>query len=245
LNQHATNSIMKMIDKLSKMFKIPEKYIIGKDNKWKQGWDIFIILLAIFSSTTLPLHFSFNFEKELFEKMWFIVVSNMVDVFFILDFILFFFCSFTNDRGAEVKQSDLIAKNHFLSMSFYFDILAVMGSNFFNNKSLGFFRLFKMLRITRLNKFINLLNLEKTLKLIIQVLKLSFFLLLWIHFQACLWWFVVSKLSMEEDTAWYTPIEFFNYHEPILSSKEGTEFLRYLTNVYYSILIISVNELGP
>lgn len=53
------------------------------------------------------------------------------------------------------------------------------------------FGLLKIIRVFRLSSIINNLNLREQLKLTIKIIKLCFFLVLYVHIVACMWYYLV------------------------------------------------------
>jgi len=102
-------------------------------NKYKEVWSMMIIILAIHNSIWIPVEISFHFKDEIFNQSWWMVMENVIDVLFILDIILSFYTSFRDGRGGEQVRSQVIAQEYMTSLTFYFDILSVFGSNFIAN----------------------------------------------------------------------------------------------------------------
>ena len=94
-----------------------------------------------------------------------------------------------NKEGKEERDSNKIAYNYLFTSRFLFDFLAVLGSNIFDEfgEVFQFFGLFKMIRVRRLSTYLDGLNLAKDIKAFLSILKLTFYLVLWLHIQACIW----------------------------------------------------------
>ena len=71
-----------------------------------------------------------------------------------------------------------------------FDLLALLGIS--NASGLRIFGFFKMIRVRRLSTYIARLNLTKEFKSLINILKLTLYLFLFLHIQACIWFMVIS-----------------------------------------------------
>jgi hypothetical protein len=76
---------------------------------------------------------------------------------------------------------------------FVTDFLSLLGSSLITThmkifKTFGFLKLLKIFRIRRLNKFVNQINVENKTKSLITIFKVSFYLFLYLHFVACLWY---------------------------------------------------------
>ena len=54
------------------------------------------------------------------------------------------------------------------------------------------FKLLKMVRVRRLTIFIKKLNLPEQLKALIDLAVVTFYLCIWLHIQACLWFSIVN-----------------------------------------------------
>lgn len=65
--------------------------------------------------------------------------------------------------------------------------------------------LFKLIRMLRLSHIITVMNLHKEAKLMFKLFKLFFFLLMYIHCLACVWWFLVKQ-----EGEWIHPMNSFN-----------------------------------
>ena len=58
---------------------------------------------------------------------------------------------------------------------------------------LNMFGLLKIIRVFRLSSIINNLNLREQLKMTIKIIKLCFFLILYVHVIACMWYYLVRQ----------------------------------------------------
>ena len=86
---------------------------------------------------------------------------NAIDVIFIIDIILMFITNYQNKDGKEIWNNKYIAFNYIKTPRFYFDFLSVLGTDFISQTipELRLFGYFKLTRISRINGFINNLNL--------------------------------------------------------------------------------------
>lgn len=97
------------------------------------------------------------------EKFYFdgeVPLNIIIDIFFILDIVLSFFTTYRDKHGKEIYSRKKIAKHYISHPRFLFDMLAVVGSSFLSqlSKYLKWFGVFKLVRITRVSKFIAGLN---------------------------------------------------------------------------------------
>ena len=71
--------------------------MIFPNNKYKQWWDLFIVLLLIYTALLVPFNVCFFDVSSTFQLMW----DILVDLLFVIDIILAFFCAH-EDRGVMV-----------------------------------------------------------------------------------------------------------------------------------------------
>lgn len=86
-------------------------------------FDLIITACLVFTATVLPFRLAFSETETIGWK----VVYILIDLFFLLDIILTFFTSYTNedeDGGAEVLDNKKIAVNY-LKGWFLFDVLSI------------------------------------------------------------------------------------------------------------------------
>jgi hypothetical protein len=129
---------------------------------------------------------------------------------------------------------------------FYVDLSSII-SIYKPAKILGFT---KMFRVARLGQFINLMKVSPLLKIFLKLLKLVFYLFLSVHILGCFMWFVVKIRQDAVDydgrsLRYIPPIDWINYSTSDLFTENYSDFKRYLICLYYGILILGVNELGP
>mmetsp|Transcript_33777 Transcript_33777/g.38926 ORF Transcript_33777/g.38926 Transcript_33777/m.38926 type:complete len:145 (-) Transcript_33777:1719-2153(-) len=135
-----------------------------------------------------------------------------------LDIIITFRTTFIDSSGGdEITKPKQIAKIY-LKGRFWIDFLSavpfdsiVQGDGSEILKLLG---LLKIVRVTRITRIINFMSIKDDMKMVLKLLKLVFFLVLYIHFSACFWWALVkNELTWipQMDYAWlmtYTYDEF-------------------------------------
>lgn len=117
-------------------------------------------------------------------------MNFLIDIFFMLDLFINFRSSYINDdTGEEITKLNLIAYNY-LKGRFWIDLLASvpldmlsygLGGLDENSRYLDFIELLKLFRVLRLSRLIMYLNLKNELKMSLKIIKLIFFLVLYLH----------------------------------------------------------------
>jgi hypothetical protein len=125
-----------------------------------------------------------------------------------MDIVLTFRTSYQNiHTGDEIINSKLIAINYIFGR-FLIDLISAIPFElvlvlFLDPKEHTFLNelklitILKLFRVLRLERIINFLNTTDDTKLSLRLIKLCFFLLLYIHISAC-FWFYICKI----DQAW-------------------------------------------
>jgi hypothetical protein len=152
------------------------------------------------------------------------VVDNLIDVVFLIDMTLMIVTSAIDMRtGREVKDQQLIIHMYVSSMRFVFDVLALFGTGIITQfiPVMKVFKCAKIVRVFRLGKVIAELNIDTDKKMFLLLGKLVFFLFLWIHVVACIWWIVIyqnrdSFLDVGVSAQWYAPFDWANFEESII-----------------------------
>jgi len=119
---------------------------------------------------------------------------------FLVDIIIVFRTSIIGDNGAIVRDQKTIALKY-LKGSFTIDLLSTipldsMAGLFLDAQTASRFKLFgclKLIRVVRLNRIIRDMNAQSHIKVVLKLVKLTFFLLLYVHIQSCVWYGLVSS----------------------------------------------------
>ena len=117
------------------------------------------------------------------------VVDSSINLIFVVDIITNFRTSFMHQRtGDEVMDLREIAKQY-IKIQFWVDLLAcipfdLVGQYFFSSEDgslLQLFSLLKLIRVLRLSRIIAIMKVKDDIKLSLRLIKLIFFLILYLH----------------------------------------------------------------
>jgi len=130
----------------------------------------------------------------------FYVVNSLIDFVFLLDIIVNFRTTFydieTGDEVFDSKRSGkLYLKGRFtvdLLSTIPFDNIALIFTKS-SSPILQLFSLLKLVRISRLGRIIERMNVTQDIKNALKLFKLIFVIIIYIHCLACLW-FVIVKI---------------------------------------------------
>jgi hypothetical protein len=130
------------------------------------------------------------------------VFGNLIDLIFFVDMIVSFRTTYVDNRtGLEVIDLKSLARYYFYGQ-FTIDFLATVPFDTFAEIVLGeagFFKFLgalKLVRVMRLSKIITYLRSTEETKATLQLFKLIFYLIMYVHCFGCIWWLVVSGSSV-------------------------------------------------
>ena len=186
------NKLLNMYTRFSNKITVPEKYIISYKNKLKEDWDMFVLLLAFQNSFIIPIDLSLS--PKFSENIGYIVFDSFVDLLFLADMVIMCLTSYLDVTGVEVFHSNSIIYKYVRSWRFLMDFLALMGNGLIAQYAPGFKLLgfFKLSRILRLGGLISRLNVPEEIKAILNLLKLTLYLFIYLHILGCTWWGIIS-----------------------------------------------------
>ena len=161
---------------------------------------------------------------------------------------LFFTSYFDQHDGKEINDSRLIFKGYIFSFRFLFDFFALLGAGVVTDylPYLKIFGIFKVARIFRLGTVVTKANVHQDIKSAMILFKITFYLCLWLHLNACTFYYVASlSLDDPEQGNWYPVLDMANINESTWSREDESVIKKYLIFYYYAILILGCNELVP
>jgi heme/copper-type cytochrome/quinol oxidase subunit 4 len=102
------------------------------------------------------------------------------------------------ENGREIKEQKRMALNYLKSdftvdvlSTIPFDLFASLGSS--ENDGYKVLGALKLTRILRLNKLITFMRSNEQVKATLKLIKLVFFLVMYLHVFGCLWWLIVAQ----------------------------------------------------
>ena len=167
--------------------KVPPRIIISYKNRLRRAWEVVPTILSLYNALMIPLNFSFALPYQ-FHRVN-LVIDILLDFVFLLDNFLLMLTTYENKNGFEVSDPYRIFIHYTRSWRFVFDTLSLLGMSFFTkiHTSLRQFQLFKATRVFRINSMINKSRQPIHIKGILKIGKLVFFLILYLHWVACIW----------------------------------------------------------
>ena len=174
----------------------------------------------------------------------FYVINSLIDFVFLLDILVNFRTTFyDNETGDEIFEAKRTG-HAYLRGRFTIDLLSTIP---FDNLALilienpppvlQLFSLLKLVRISRLGRIIERMNVTQDMKNALKLFKLIFMIIIYIHCLACLWYVVVM---LKEE--WKPPLDYVN---PNADFYESSLANRYFITLYHAVLLLTGNDILP
>jgi len=152
-----------------------------------------VLILAFYNSATIPLEISFKFVWQ--QTLVYTILDHFIDFVFLVDMYVNFKTSFLTERGLEEFDSHQIAMHYTTGLPFAFDCLSLLGAGVINPNNNLFLKLCgfgKLIRIKRLGRFIDSLNMRVSVKSFVTICKIIIYIVLYLHIATCSWVFCVD-----------------------------------------------------
>nr|6V1X_A Chain A, Potassium channel KAT1 [Arabidopsis thaliana]6V1X_B Chain B, Potassium channel KAT1 [Arabidopsis thaliana]6V1X_C Chain C, Potassium channel KAT1 [Arabidopsis thaliana]6V1X_D Chain D, Potassium channel KAT1 [Arabidopsis thaliana]6V1Y_A Chain A, Potassium channel KAT1 [Arabidopsis thaliana]6V1Y_B Chain B, Potassium channel KAT1 [Arabidopsis thaliana]6V1Y_C Chain C, Potassium channel KAT1 [Arabidopsis thaliana]6V1Y_D Chain D, Potassium channel KAT1 [Arabidopsis thaliana]6V1Y_M Chai len=216
------------------------KHIISPFNPRYRAWEMWLVLLVIYSAWICPFQFAFiTYKKDAI-----FIIDNIVNGFFAIDIILTFFVAYLDSHSYLLVDSPKKIAIRYLSTWFAFDVcstapfqpLSLLFN--YNGSELGF-RILSMLRLWRLRRVSSLFaRLEKDIRFNyfwIRCTKLISVTLFAIHCAGCFNYLIADRYPNPRKT-WIGAV-YPNF-------KEASLWNRYVTALYWSITTLTTTGYG-
>ena len=76
-------------------------YLIPYNNRWRKVWDYSIIVIAIYSTFTIPIKLAFNPDAF---GLWYDVMDWITSIIYVVDIVIQFRTTYLDNLGQEIKD---------------------------------------------------------------------------------------------------------------------------------------------
>ncbi|XP_022715549.1 potassium channel KAT3-like isoform X2 [Durio zibethinus] len=216
------------------------KYIISPFNPHYRAWEMWLVVLVIYSAWICPFEFAFlTYKKDAL-----FIVDNIVNGFFAVDIILTFFVAYLDSQSYLLVDDPKEIAIRYICTWFAFDVCSTAP---FQSLSLMFtdhgsefgLRLLNMLRLWRLRRVSSLFaRLEKDIRFNYfwtRCTKLISVTLFAVHCAGCFNYLIADRYP--DPTRTWIGAVYPNF-------KEHSLWDRYITSIYWSITTLTTTGYG-
>lgn len=140
------------------ILRLQQQNIFKQNHPWRQNWDIFVMILAIYNSIMIPIEMAYMQESLLATYTVSDFLNNVTDIFFLIDIILNFHTTTTDELTGEEKTTKYEIAICYLRFQFWVDLASTVPLDLIlqpflnkqNAKQLSFLQILKLIRILRL-----------------------------------------------------------------------------------------------
>ncbi|CAI9783447.1 unnamed protein product [Fraxinus pennsylvanica] len=216
------------------------KYIISPFNPRYRAWEMFLVLLVIYSAWISPFEFAFlRYKKDAL-----FIIDNIVNSFFAIDIFLTFFVAYLDSQSYLLVDNRRKIAIRYLSTWFIFDVCSTIPFQsisllFTNHSDVLCFQFLSMLRLWRLRRVSSLFaRLEKDIRFNYfwtRCTKLISVTLFAVHFAGCFNYMIADRYPDPKRT-WIGAVN--------PNFKEISLWDRYITAIYWSIVTLTTTGYG-
>uniref|UniRef100_A0A0D9VE84 Potassium channel n=1 Tax=Leersia perrieri TaxID=77586 RepID=A0A0D9VE84_9ORYZ len=217
-----------------------QKFIISPYDPWYRSWELFLIVLVIYSAWICP--FELAFLRDFPYKL--LLVENIVDIFFAIDIVLTFFVAYVDSKTHLFVDDRKRIAVRYLSSWFIFDVCSTAPFQpiilLFTHKGNDLaFKILNLLRLWRLHRVSSLFaRLEKDIRFNYfwtRCSKLISVTLFAVHCAGCFNYMIADRYPNPERT-WIGAV--------MPTFRSESLWTRYVTALYWSITTLTTTGYG-
>ena len=208
-----------------------------------------IIVVAIYSVMFIPMRIAVY--PTVLDPVY-----GPLDIFtfmlYVLDLFINLRTTYMDPFGEEIKEPVQVMNNYVKSPGFWIDLISLLNYPYSVHPVLNMVGIMKVNRVLRISTLITQSNMEKGPKILMQMLYYYMLFIIYLHLVASMWFFFCEqtyKLSLEDSryNAWIPPYDFYDGNDNYWERYEAgdQQIFLYLVCLYYSVLVIGGNEMGP
>lgn len=170
---------------------------------------------------------------------------------YVLDVVVNLRTTYLDGFGEEIKDPKKIAKNYAYGVGFYIDVLSLLNYPMSVSPILAMIGILKVNRVLRISTLVKESNMDKGNKSMLMMLYYYFLFIIYLHLVGCLWFFFIEKTYIESQEnsryqPWIPPYDYYDGKDNFWDHYQtGEELYLYFVCLYYSVLVIGGNEMGP
>ncbi|XP_075042383.1 cyclic nucleotide-gated channel alpha-2 [Mixophyes fleayi] len=239
---HATKDTQdrgaKAQNKTSHKWNISERFVVDPSGKWYYRWLLVITLPVLYNWFLLVVRACFNDLQTSYIIVW-LTLDYFCDIIYVIDIIVRLRTGFL-EQGLLVRDPKMLSDNYIRTLQFKLDILSILPTDLcylalgLNRPELRFNRL---LHFPRMFECFDQTETRTSYPNMFRILNLVLYILLIIHWNACIYFAISKAIGFGMDT-WVYP----NVTDPTY----GYLIREYVYCLYWSTLTLTtIGETPP
>lgn len=217
-------------DDLSVIVRHNKRLLVHYYQTWRVLWEVFITITVIYICIIIPLFTAFY--PLFLANPGFITVEIIISIIYFFDILINFRTTYIdNVTLMEETDSTKILKDYGFSIRIIFDAISCVPFEIFVVPEYGLLRLLKIYKFFRLTNLITVMRIPQIIKLIMKFLIVLGFLVIFIHFTAC-----VFFLMIDRDHTWIPPEDYPTQHTDFFERSQSEQ---YWASIYHSVYFIT------
>ncbi|XP_073429283.1 cyclic nucleotide-gated channel alpha-2 [Dendrobates tinctorius] len=225
-------------NKTSHRLKLSERLVVDPSGKWYYRWLLVISLPVLYNWFLLVVRACFNDLQTSFIILW-LTLDYVCDAIYIIDIIIRFRTGFL-EQGLLVRDPKMLSDSYIGTLQFKLDIISILPTDL-GYLGLGIhrpeLRFNRLLHFPRMFECFDQTETRTSYPNIFRIFNLVLYILLIIHWNACIYYAISKAIGFGEDT-WVYP----NVTDP----EYGYLTREYVYCLYWSTLTLTtIGETPP
>ena len=204
--------------------------------------------MAIYSVIFIPMRIAVY--KTVLDP-YYVYLDFFTFALYVADVVINLRTTYLDSFGEEIKDPKRIMLNYVYSVGFYIDVFSLLNYPTASSAILSMIGILKVNRVLRISTLVKESNMDKGSKSMLMMFYYYFLFIIYLHLVGCLWFFFLEKTYEESKTnsryqPWIPPYDYYDGNDGFWLRYENEEWMYlYFVCLYYSVLVIGGNEMGP
>ena len=110
---------------------------------------------------------------------------------------------------------------------------------------LSLLSLLKLFRVLRIFKIISYMNASESIKYSLKIFKMLFYLIMYVHCQACAWFYITNIDQTWHSLEYYLMKNTIDEHYSFYDKEHHSLIYQYIFSIYFSVNILLGEEMLP
>ncbi|XP_077321347.1 cyclic nucleotide-gated channel alpha-2-like isoform X2 [Lithobates pipiens] len=227
----------KVENKTTQQVKLSERFVLDPSGKWYYRWLYVIAAPVLYNWFLLIVRACFNDLQFSYIIVW-LTLDYICDIIYIMDIIIRFRTGFL-EQGRLVRDTKMLSDNYIHTLQFKLDVLSILPTDL-GYLALGLhwpeLRFNRLLHFPRMFECFDQTETRTSYPNIFRIINLVLYIILIIHWNACIYYVISKAIGFGTDT-WVYP--------NITDTEHGYLTRAYVYCLYWSTLTLTTIGNSP